>query len=258
METIECIAPVPNMDQPISNQIAELQNLNLDSSSHTEMLDRVTADDGSQMEIAPMDDDLYKAVYKGDTDTLKTKYSDAQLQPQRTPKYNTVLHIAAQYGKVDCVRWILELPLCSSLLQLPNLRGDTPLHLAAREGYIDVVVALFDAAKADSKEIESGIGTDEAMLKKTNMEEDTAFHEAVRYNHPDIVGLLIQKGPEVTYSANITGHTPLYMAAEMGYGDLVKKIIDESHASLTHTGIMGRTALHAAVIRNNKGSVMIP
>ena len=70
------------MDQPISNQSVEPQNLNLDSSSHIEMLDRVTTDDGSQMEIVHMDDDLYKAVHEGNTDTLKTKYSDARLQPQ--------------------------------------------------------------------------------------------------------------------------------------------------------------------------------
>ncbi|WJZ88071.1 hypothetical protein VitviT2T_007403 [Vitis vinifera] len=139
---------------------AKPQNLNLDSSSHIEMLDQVTADD-------------------------------------------------AQYGKVDGVRWILGLPLCSSLLQLPNLRGDTLLHLAARKGYIDVVVALFDGAKAVFKEMESEIGTDKVMLRMTNMEEDTAFHEAVRYDHPDIVELLIQKDLEFTYGANITSHTPL-------------------------------------------------
>ena len=46
------------LTQLISNQSVKPQNLNLDSSSHIEMLDRVTVDDGRQMEIAPMDDDL--------------------------------------------------------------------------------------------------------------------------------------------------------------------------------------------------------
>ena len=41
-------------------------------------------------------------------------------------------------------------------------------------------------------------------------------------------------------------------------GDLVEKIIDESHTLPTHTGIMSRTAFHVVVIRNNKDSVMIP
>ena len=84
------------------------------------------------------------------------------------------------------------------------MRGDTLLHLEARKGYIDVVVALFDAVKAIFKEMESGIGTDKVMLRMTNMEEDTTFHEAVH-----IVELLIQKDLEFTYGANITGHTPL-------------------------------------------------
>ncbi|KAL6313001.1 hypothetical protein AAG906_012438 [Vitis piasezkii] len=92
----------------------------------------------------------------------------------------------------------------SKHIDLPNLRGDTLLHLEARKGYIDVVVALFDAVKAIFKEMESGIGTDKVMLRMTNMEEDTAFHEAVH-----IVELLIQKDLEFTYGANITDHTPL-------------------------------------------------
>ncbi|RVW73359.1 Retrovirus-related Pol polyprotein from transposon TNT 1-94 [Vitis vinifera] len=92
----------------------------------------------------------------------------------------------------------------SKHIDLPNLRGDTLLHLEARKGYIDVVVALFDAVKAIFKEMESGIGTDKVMLRMTNMEEDTTFHEAVH-----IVELLIQKDLEFTYGANITGHTPL-------------------------------------------------
>ena len=88
------------------------------------------------------------------------------------------------------------MPLCSSLLQLPNLRGNTPFHLAAREGNIDVVVAFFDAENACSKKMESGIGTDKVILR-TNKEEDTAVHEALWYNHPDIVELLLEfKGME--------------------------------------------------------------
>ncbi|RVW58929.1 Ankyrin repeat-containing protein ITN1 [Vitis vinifera] len=171
-----------------------------------------------------MDADLYKALYRGDISFLKGKYSEfAHLQPQLTPKRNTVLHIAAQFGQLACVEWILDFHSCSPLLQQPNLKGDTPLHLAAREGHRAVVEALLDA-KALHLEIESGVGTDKAMLRITNKEKDTALHEAVR-----------------------TGYTPLYMAAEREYEDLVEIIIDTSPSS-DHKGIEGRTALHAAVL----------
>ncbi|KAJ9701419.1 hypothetical protein PVL29_006670 [Vitis rotundifolia] len=87
------------------------------------------------------------------------------------------------------------------------------------------------------------------MLRMTNKENDTALHEAVRYHHPEVVKLLIEEDPEFTYGANLSGGTPLYMAAERGFRDLVKIIIENTTLiSPAHTGPMRRTALHAAVV----------
>ncbi|CBI36636.3 unnamed protein product, partial [Vitis vinifera] len=83
----------------------------------------------------------------------------------------------------------------------------------------------------------------------TNNENDTALHEAVRYHHPEVVKLLIEEDPEFTYGANLSGGTPLYMAAERGFRDLVKIIIENTTLiPPAHTGPMRRTALHAAVV----------
>ena len=133
---------------------------------------------------------------------------------------------------------------------MAHLKGDSPLHLAAREGHLEVVKAIIHAAKTVSeRDIESGIGVDKAMLRMTNNEHDTALHEAVRYHHPEVVKWLIEEDPEFTYGANFSGGTPLYMAAERGFTDLVKIIIENTNRDrLAHTGPMGRTALHAAVI----------
>ncbi|KAL6342600.1 hypothetical protein AAG906_012459 [Vitis piasezkii] len=217
------------------------------------MSNQITAD--GQTEITHMDADLYEALYKGDISILERKYSEAHLPLQQTPKRNTGLHIAAQFGQLACVEWILHFHSCSPLLQQPNLKGDTPLHLAARESHGAVVKALLDATKALHQEIESGVGTDKAMLRMTNKEKDTALHEAVRYHHSEIVVSLIEEDPEFICDANITGYTPLYMAAERGYGDLVCIIIDKTRASPSHSGIMGRTALHAAVIREDQDMI---
>ena len=201
---------------------------------------------------------LYNALAKGKVNMLESLLENNNLRLQLTPKRNTILHIAAQFGQLDCVQWILHQCLpsssSSSLLQQPNLKGDTPLHLAAREGHCQVVLALIAAAKAHQQEIESEIGADKAMLRTENKEKDTALHEAARYHHSEVVKLLIKEDPEFVYGANITGHNPLYMAAERGYGDLVQIIIDNTHTSPAHYGIMGRTALHAAVIGNHLGN----
>ncbi|RVW12466.1 hypothetical protein VitviT2T_007367 [Vitis vinifera] len=132
-----------------------------------------------------------------------------QLQPgdlgrQWTPKSNTILHIAAQFGRLDCVEWIIQLTSFSSLLKI-NLKGDTPLHLAAREGHLTVVQALIQAAKALPGEIESGVGVDKAILRMANKEDDTALHEAVRYHQPEVVKFFIEEDPQFTYGPNISG-----------------------------------------------------
>ena len=66
---------------------------------------------------------------------------------------------------------------------------------------------------------------------------------------------LIEEDPEFIHGANTTGHTPLYMTTEKGYGDLVDIIIGNTRASPSHNGIMGRTALHASVIREDQGNI---
>ena len=190
-----------------------------------------------------MDPELYVAAAHGD------------IHVQLTPKKNTLLHVAAQFGQADCVNWILQLRSPSSLLQMPNEKGDTPLHLAAREGHLTVVKNLINAAKQlqEGDTERGGTIICKAMLRMTNEDKDTALHEAVRYHHPEVVKLLIQEDPEFTYGANNEGNTPLYIAAEWGFRDLVHMILDNC-SSPAHDGVNGRTALHAAVIVNDKGT----
>ena len=178
---------------------------------------------GGRTQTTYIDADLYTAASQDNITRLR------QLQPgdlgrQWTPKSNTILHIAAQFGRLDCVEWIVQLTSFSSLLGQSNLKGDTPLHLAAREGHLTVVQALIQAAKALPGEIESGVGVDKAILRMANKEGDTALHEAVRYHQPEVVKFFIEEDPQFTYGPNISGGTPLYMAVERGHGDLVQII----------------------------------
>ncbi|KAL6312988.1 hypothetical protein AAG906_012387 [Vitis piasezkii] len=211
------------------------------TSSHAlELQDLNSVSSGNQEDFTCMAPKIYRAAAEGDTNILEGM-SSADLRAQLTPNKNTVLHIAVQFGQLKCVVWIIQhYSADSSPLQWPNLKGDTPLHLAAREGHLEVAKALIRVAKTVSeRDFESGIGADKAMLRMTNKENDTALHEA----------LLIKEDPEFTYGANFSGGTPLYMAAERGFRDLVKMIIENTNRDrLAHTGPMGRTALHAAVI----------
>ncbi|GMP56148.1 hypothetical protein CsSME_00020733 [Camellia sinensis var. sinensis] len=220
-----------------------------------------------------MDPGLYRAAKEGNIVVLE-QYVD-QLEAQVTPNKNTVLHIAAQFGNSQCVREILSKN--SSLLNRQNAKGDTALHVAAREGHSDIVKSLIEYATSldhDQVAIESGSDITKKMLRATNDDGDTALHDAVRYRQPDLVRLkpfklrplpqpllrpkpdlvrlLIEEDPGFTYRANNAGESPLYIAAERGYLEVVSDILKTCRAP-AYGGPAGRTALHAAVISNNEG-----
>ncbi|KAB1227494.1 hypothetical protein CJ030_MR1G010282 [Morella rubra] len=132
-----------------------------------------------------------------------------------------------------------------------NNKGETPLYLAARYGHVSIVNCLIEHAKIDlPQDLESGIQAARKMLRITNKKKDTALHEAVRQNQLAVVLLLLKEDPDFSYSANDAGETPLYLAIERNFGDVALKIL-ESCGSPSYGGPLGRTALHAAVIRHD-------
>ena len=160
---------------------------------------------------------MYEAAATGDIEVLK-KIPKSVIQVQLSPKHNTIFHIACEFGQAECVSWILDLPsYSSSLLQRPNLKGDTPLHLAAREGHLDALKVLLKAVKKFPADIETGVGANKMLIRITNKEKNTALHEAIRFKYSDVVELLIEEDPEFTYGANESGITPLYMAAKFQF-----------------------------------------
>ena len=195
-------------------------------------MDTYTSCHASELQegVIYMPPQIYWAAAQGDIDIIRREMDRAD--QYLTPNKNTILHIAAQFGQLNCVQRIIENyreEYSSALLQWPNLKGDSPLHMAAREGHLEIVNALICAARELPRtDIESGIEADKAMLRMTNNDNDTALHEAVRYHHPQVVKLLTQEDLEFTYGANFSGGTPLYMAAERGFTDLVKIIIENT------------------------------
>ncbi|XP_034686714.1 ankyrin repeat-containing protein At5g02620-like [Vitis riparia] len=236
-----------------------------------QITNQAAAEDGCLTKITFMDPKLYVAAADGHIHVLE-QYDEIHVQ--LTPKKNTVLHVAAQFGQADCVQWILQLPSPSSLLQQPNEKGDTPLHLAAREGHLTVVKNLINAAKqlqeGDSER--GGTAVCKVMLRMTNEDQDTALHEAVRYHHPEVVKLLIQEDPDFTYGANTQATLLFTSLAECGFGDLVQMILDNalhqlivaskrsSERYVVYLGVKdhgNRTALHIAASRGHVDVVKV-
>ncbi|KAL6227135.1 hypothetical protein ACLB2K_001094 [Fragaria x ananassa] len=199
---------------------------------------------------------VYNAAKQGDIDALSKHRDD--LHQILTPTGNTVLHIyiacavSTDPKQISDSAIIVEkiLEMCPPLLQQSNKIDDTALHIAARYGRTAIVDMILQIGKKNRDE---GGRAWPRIISEPNKEGNTALHEAVRFNHFDVVKVLTTQDvhEQIFYSANVAGETPLYMAAERGYRDVVFQIL-HSCTDPAYQGPNGRTALHAAVIRNDQ------
>jgi ankyrin repeat protein len=69
---------------------------------------------------------------------------DASILSSTTPQRNTVLHLAAMHGHADYAREVLDMN--EERLVICNDDSDTPLHLAAKAGMLQVAKVLVNRA----------------------------------------------------------------------------------------------------------------
>ncbi|PPD80365.1 hypothetical protein GOBAR_DD22683 [Gossypium barbadense] len=187
--------------------------------------------------ITYMDVSLYKAAAVGKIEEFNN-YRRPELESLKTPNHDNVLHInlstsecVGQRSRSDFIEQILF--KCPSLLLQTNAKGQTPLHVAARNGHSAIVKLLIKSrAKA----------TDED-LKKLGM-----------YGHVEEVQELLEfENPDFPYFVNRNQETPLYIAARR-VDKLSQIILLDKLESIAHGGPYGRTTLHAAVMAGDVGN----
>lgn len=205
-----------------------------------------------------MDLEAYTAAVDGQIDFFRAISSDHPLNLILTSTNNTILHVyitslvdGSDQRTSDFVRGILN--AYPSMIQQVNDKHETPLHLASRYGHDHMIQMLIHYCANVDHDLEPEITPVEQMLRMMNNQGETALHEAVRFNHVKAVNLLLKEDPHLN-SANNIGETPIYIAAEKGFESMVTEILENSNLPLVHGGPLGRTALHAAIIRNEEGN----
>ncbi|XP_074357068.1 uncharacterized protein LOC141696843 isoform X2 [Apium graveolens] len=200
-----------------------------------------------------MDTALHAAVRGGYVAIVKLL---VEADPTDTHSQNklgeTPIYIAVEKGYPDVVKVICT--TCTSPLNFDGPGGITALHAAVRNGNngIEVVEVLIDAARLLLSSDANPVSSFQAFLRRVDGVWNTALHGAVIKGQMDVVKLLVEADPTHRHYQNLDGKTPIYIAAEKGYTNIVKVICTTCTAPLNFEGPDGITALHAAVKYRNK------
>ncbi|KAL8091032.1 hypothetical protein AgCh_040214 [Apium graveolens] len=142
----------------------------------------------------------------------------------------TILHVESKKGAVENVRFIVSALENKNLLVKLDNKKQTALYLAAHQGHTQVVKILLDAARVNIPSASSNGDTHNSV---------SSFQDFITGDN---------------MFPNNEGKTPIYIAAEKGYKDIVKEIC-MTCTNLSLDGPHGRaTALHALI--QNIGQVL--
>ncbi|XP_017232772.2 uncharacterized protein LOC108206862 isoform X1 [Daucus carota subsp. sativus] len=159
----------------------------------------------------------------------------------------TILHVESKKGDIENVRFIVSEFANKSLLDKKNRSKQTALHLASQHGHTQVVEALIDAARLLPNDAHNQVTFLQDFIRQADAQNgNTTLHLAVLNDNMAIVKLLVEADSNDSHVQNDEGKTPIYIAAENGYKDIVKVICTTCTALSLDGPSTGRTtALHA-------------
>ncbi|KAK5981003.1 putative Ion channel nompc, partial [Trichostrongylus colubriformis] len=151
----------------------------------------------------------------------------------------TALHLAALNGHLQIVHLLLQ---HKAFVNSKSKTGEAPLHLAAQNGHVRVVNVL--------------VQDHGASLEAITLDNQTALHFAARYGQLVVSQTLLALGANPN-ARDDKGQTPLHLAAENDYPDVVKlflKMKQNNRGVLTAIDHNGFTCAHIAAM---KGSLAV-
>jgi ankyrin repeat protein len=172
-------------------------------------------------------DEIHEAIKKGDLAAVKEILAARPASVGALDERGyTPLHVAAREGRVEIASVLIEK---GALLEAKDPGGFTPLFLATLGKKADTVLFLLD--KGADPNAETRFQT-------------TPLFTAAESGDPEVVRLLTGKGAEVNHVSPIFG-SPLHRAAYMDFPEVAKTLLDAG-ADLSVTDQRGQTPLHQA------------
>ncbi|XP_037473957.1 ankyrin-3-like [Triticum dicoccoides] len=163
-----------------------------------------------------------------------------------TAEGDTALHVVASHGDgkkfLECATIICKRD--QEILFVANKNGDTPLHCAARAGKFQMLSCLVELAESCNRLHD--------LLRKENVLQETALHDAVRTGNKDIVERLL-KADTVLANYPKEGTSPLYLSIFLEKYGIARALYEKSNGNLSYSGPSGQNALHAATCEGSVG-----
>uniref|UniRef100_A0A3P8Z511 Ion transport domain-containing protein n=1 Tax=Esox lucius TaxID=8010 RepID=A0A3P8Z511_ESOLU len=174
---------------------------------------------------------LHLAAEQGHEDVADILLSHKAFVNAKTKLGLTPLHLGAQKGSAGLVKLLVERHLAS--IDSLSLRRQTPLHLAAVSGQLDVCSSLLT------------LGAD---VTATDIHGQTPLHLAAENDHSEVVKLFLKHRPSLATLSNAEGATCTHIAAAKGSLAVVRELLtfNQGGVNTLSTKTTGSSPLHLA------------
>ncbi|XP_015765476.1 PREDICTED: transient receptor potential cation channel subfamily A member 1 homolog [Acropora digitifera] len=209
---------------------------------------------------------LHLAATGGDLEIVKMLVEhDANIEAKNALQ-ETPLHRAAHFNRVDIVDFLLSQFLLQdrkgkALVEEYDKYENTPLHVAAKKGFVQIIQFLLQDRKG------------KALVEEYDKYENTPLHVAAKKGFVQIIQLLLDNGccidckndgsltplhlaakfGRIRYASSTT---PLHLAAREGHVEMVKLLLSRK-ANITLTDSAGRNCLDMAIENNHKEVALV-
>ena len=179
--------------------------------------------------------DAFEQGSKQDAKRLLTQILQPANKVRTSGFSESLLHLAARRGWLDVVIDLITKYKCDA--NCKEYSKETPLHYAAKYDHLEVVRYLINEQHCDP-------------MTKDN-EHRTPLHNACQYGYLDMAHYLISEANCNPSCKNTNGFTPLHLACTNDHANIVKYLLTTGKVDPLAKDIKGKTPMYYATARGN-------